>query len=235
MDGPHHLVGERDNLMLAVLWTWAPEAALAHEAALDAYGISDVNPNRIHLTVGKQRRAGRAGGEDYVGHYEDLAAKQVGWWQEIPMATPAISVAQCLVHGTPTYLPRRAIETPSLTTACNPFCRHYGRPVRTNVQGRPARSNSCLQPRRRRWISRRSAIGSTFSYTFTRSLQNAERARSPSKARRGVCRTYPSIVRTWSSGRLGARRSARATRMGGGGSASGGTDDGVTEHQIWIP
>ncbi len=107
---PQYPVGEHDNLMLAVLWTRVPEAALSHETALDVYAISDVNPNRIHITVGKQRRFRRAGGEDYVVHYEDLPPKQIGWWQEIPTVTPANAIAQCLGYGTPTYLLRQAIE-----------------------------------------------------------------------------------------------------------------------------
>lgn len=107
---PNYPVGEHDQLMLAVLWTRVPEAALSHETALDAYGISDVNPDGIHLTVGKRRRFRRTAGNDYVVHYEDLASKQIGWWQEIPTVTPATAIAQCLAHGTPTYLLRQAIE-----------------------------------------------------------------------------------------------------------------------------
>lgn len=74
--------------MLAVLWTRAPEAALSHETALDAYGISDVNPNRIHVTIGKNRRLRRAGGDIYVLHREDLGPAQTSWWQEIPTVPP---------------------------------------------------------------------------------------------------------------------------------------------------
>lgn len=107
---PQYPVGENDQLMLAVLWTRVAEAALSHETALDAYGISDVNPNRIHVTVGKQRRFRRTGGEDYVVHYEDLDAKQIGWWQEIPTVVPATAIEQCIAFGTPTYLLRQAIE-----------------------------------------------------------------------------------------------------------------------------
>ena len=107
---PNYPIGEHDQLALAVLWTRVPEAALSHETALDAYGISDVNPNRIHLTVGKHRRFRRTGGEDYVVHYEDLDAKQIGWWQEIPTVTPATAIEQCIAYGTPTYLLRQAIE-----------------------------------------------------------------------------------------------------------------------------
>lgn len=107
---PQYPVREHDNLMLAVLWTRVPEAALSHETALDVYGISDVNPNRIHVTVGKKRRFRRTGGEDYVVHYEDLIPKEIGWWQEIPTVRAATAIAQCLAYGTPTYLLRQAIE-----------------------------------------------------------------------------------------------------------------------------
>lgn len=107
---PQYPVGEHDQLMLAVLWTRVPEAALSHETALDCYAVSDINPNRIHLTVGRQRRFRRAGSEDYVVHYEDLDATQVGWWQEIPTVTPATAIEQCITFGTPTYLLRQAIE-----------------------------------------------------------------------------------------------------------------------------
>lgn len=107
---PQYPVGEHDLLMLAVLWARVPEAALSHEIALDCYGISDVNPNRIHLTVGKHRRFRRAGGEDYVVHYEDLDAQQIRRWQEIPTVAPVAAIEQCIAYGTPTYLLRQAIE-----------------------------------------------------------------------------------------------------------------------------
>jgi predicted transcriptional regulator of viral defense system len=96
--------------MLAVLWTRAPEACLSHETALDAYAISDVNPNRIHVTVAKHRRLRRASGDDYVIHREDLTPAQIGWWQEIPTVTAATAVAQCIAYGTPTYLLRQGID-----------------------------------------------------------------------------------------------------------------------------
>lgn len=107
---PQYPVGQYDPYMLAVLWTRAPEACLSHETALDAYGISDVNPNRVHVTVAKHRRLRRTGGDDYVIHREDLAPEQIGWWQEIPTVTAATAVAQCITYGTPTYLLRQAID-----------------------------------------------------------------------------------------------------------------------------
>lgn len=107
---PRYPVSEQDSYILAVLWTRAPEACLSHETALDVYGISDINPNRIHVTVGKQRRLRRSSGEGYVIHHEDLTAEQIGWWQEIPTVTTATAIAQCIAIGTPTYLLRQAIE-----------------------------------------------------------------------------------------------------------------------------
>jgi predicted transcriptional regulator of viral defense system len=107
---PRYPVGPYDPFMLAVLWTRAPEACLSHETILDAYGISDINPNRIHVTVGKQRRLRRTGGDAYVIHYEDLAPASIGWWQEIPAVTPRTAIEQCIEYGTPTYLLRQAVE-----------------------------------------------------------------------------------------------------------------------------
>ena len=107
---PQYPVGLYDEYMLAVLWTRAPEACLSHETALDAYGITDINPHRIHITVDKRRRLRRMGGDDYVIHYEELTSGQTGWWEEIPTVTPATAIAQCIVYGTPTYLLRQGLE-----------------------------------------------------------------------------------------------------------------------------
>lgn len=99
-----------DRLMLAVLWTRAPEAALSHETALDMYGISDINPNKYHITVAKGRRLRRAGSEPYVIHYENLEPKQIGWWEEVPIVKPEMAIAQCIDYGTPTHIIRQALE-----------------------------------------------------------------------------------------------------------------------------
>lgn len=106
---PQYPTGQYDQYMLAVLWTRVPEAALSHETALDAYGISDVNPNRIHVTVARHRRLRRSGADEYIVHYEDLDPEQIGWWQEIPTVTAKTAIGQCVENGTPTYLLRQAI------------------------------------------------------------------------------------------------------------------------------
>ena len=106
---PEIPVSQYDRYALAVLCTGAPEACLSHETALDCYGISDINPNLIHLTVAANRRVRRQGIKDYVIHRENLAVVQIAWWQRIPIVRPAVAVAQCIESKVPTYLLDQAI------------------------------------------------------------------------------------------------------------------------------
>jgi predicted transcriptional regulator of viral defense system len=99
-----------DPHMLAVLWTGADEACLSHESALDAYAISDINPDAIDVTVRGNRRLRKARVDRYIVHYEDLEPAQIGWWQEVPIVTATTAVTQCIAYGTPTYLIRQALE-----------------------------------------------------------------------------------------------------------------------------
>ncbi|MDR2114250.1 MAG: type IV toxin-antitoxin system AbiEi family antitoxin domain-containing protein [Bifidobacteriaceae bacterium] len=108
--------GRYQNWALAVLWTGAPEACLSHETALAAWEISDINPNQIHLTVGKQRRLRRSGGEQYIIHYQNLAPEQRTWFEQIPITNVATTIEQCIEWGTPTYLIKQALERSGKTS-----------------------------------------------------------------------------------------------------------------------
>lgn len=99
-----------DNLALAVLWAGAEEACLSHETALAAWGVSDVNPERIHLTVGHSHRLRKAGGERYIIHHVDLTSSQQTWWEGMPITDLPTTIGDCIDAGTPTYLLRQAIE-----------------------------------------------------------------------------------------------------------------------------
>jgi len=104
-----------DPLMKAVMWTGFAEACLSHDSALDAWEISDILPDQIHVTVAARRRIARDVPHGYVIHREDLPPDQVTWWQGIPTATPATAIRQCLESGVPTYLIRQAIERSART------------------------------------------------------------------------------------------------------------------------
>lgn len=102
--------GHYDRFMLAVLWTGVPEALVSHESALDIYGVCDVNPRGIDVTVPKGRRISRRGGEGYRIHCEDIAEDDKTWWEEVPVVTVACAIEQCMLAGTATYLLEQAIE-----------------------------------------------------------------------------------------------------------------------------
>ena len=109
-----------DNWAKAVLWTGAPEACLSHETALAAWEITDVNPDRIHILVGKGRRLRRAGGERYIVHRHDLDAGQRDWFEQIPITNVPTTIAQCIEWGTPTYLIKQALERTAGTSMLLP-------------------------------------------------------------------------------------------------------------------
>lgn len=98
-----------ENWALAVLWAGVPEACLSHETALAAWDVSDINPDRIHITVNRNRRIRRSGGERYVIHRQNSDPKERTWWQGIPITALRSTVADCIEWGTPSYLLRQAV------------------------------------------------------------------------------------------------------------------------------
>jgi len=80
----------------AVLWARAshgPEqVALSHETALGVYGISDVNPSRVHLTVPKDARLRRRRPKWIVIHRDHLPLSDVTTHEGLPVTTVAKSV-----------------------------------------------------------------------------------------------------------------------------------------------
>lgn len=107
---------EFDQYQLAVLWTGVPEACLSHDTALAAWEISDINPDRIHLTVARRRRLRRKGGERYVIHHDDLDQGQVTWWEGIRTVDVPTAIEQCIVSAVPTYLIRQALDRAGRTS-----------------------------------------------------------------------------------------------------------------------
>lgn len=106
----------QDLWALAVLWTGAAEACLSHETALAAWDISDINPDRIHVTVSRKRRLRRAGGEGYEIHYEDLRPGQRTRREGIAITDVPTTIAQCIARGVPTYLIRQALDRAGRTS-----------------------------------------------------------------------------------------------------------------------
>ena len=107
---------EFDQYRLAVLWTGVPEACLSHDTALAVWDISDINPDRLHITVARDRRIRRAGGERYVIHYEDVQGQNVTWWQGIRTVDMPTAIGQGIASGVPTYLIRQTLDRAGRTS-----------------------------------------------------------------------------------------------------------------------
>jgi len=85
--------GRLDQYKLATLW---PDGRghISHESALELYGISDVNPDKIHVTVPASYRTHRDLPGLYMLHREDLAARERGSFEGIPVVSAAKAIRQ---------------------------------------------------------------------------------------------------------------------------------------------
>jgi predicted transcriptional regulator of viral defense system len=98
----------------AVLWAQAnhhgPERiALSHETALLLYGISDVNPARVNLTVPKSARLRRKHPEWIMVHRANLTAEEVSLHEGMPVTIVERSIMDVLSTTHRTDVAREAI------------------------------------------------------------------------------------------------------------------------------
>ncbi len=98
----------------AILWARAshgPESvALSHETALAVYGISDVNPSRVHITVPKGARLRRRRPKWVVIHRGALSPSDVTMHEGLPATTVAKSVLDVVDKTGRFGLARQAIK-----------------------------------------------------------------------------------------------------------------------------
>ena len=97
----------------AVLWAQAshgPSAvALSHETALLLYGISDVNPARVHLTVPVSARLRRERPKWIKIHHADLAPAELSEYEGIPVTAVERSITDVLQSTKRVDIARQAI------------------------------------------------------------------------------------------------------------------------------
>ncbi len=97
----------------AILWARAnqgPEhAALSHETALVLYGISDVNPSHVHLTVPLSARLRRERPKWIVIHRADLAEDEIHFHEGLPVTAVARSIVDVLATTHRAEIARQAI------------------------------------------------------------------------------------------------------------------------------
>ena len=97
----------------AVLWAGASQGpenvALSHETALAVYGISDVNPSMVHITVPKAARLRREQPKWIAIHRADLVLDDVVIHEGLPLTSIAKTISDILVFTRRTDLAQQAI------------------------------------------------------------------------------------------------------------------------------
>ena len=82
-----------DQYMLATLWPDG-RGRITHESALELYGMSDVNPAKIHVTVPASYRTHRKIPSLYVLHREDVTAADQDSFEGIAVVSAAKAIRQ---------------------------------------------------------------------------------------------------------------------------------------------
>jgi predicted transcriptional regulator of viral defense system len=102
--------GPFDAYMEAALWPRGVEGVISHETALELYDLSDVHPRRIHITVPTTHRINREAPAAYRIHHEDLARKDVGRLEGIPIVTAERAIRQVAGTGLGPALVAQAVD-----------------------------------------------------------------------------------------------------------------------------
>lgn len=99
----------------AILWAEAsrgpenPDVALSHETALAIFGISDVNPPVVHITVPKTARLRRVRPKWIAIHRDDLGPLDVTLYEGLPVTSIAKTVTDVLDATGRIELARQAV------------------------------------------------------------------------------------------------------------------------------
>lgn len=111
---PYTPPGRFPQYQEAVLWAKGNRGpstvALSHATALNVYGVSDANPDTIHLTVPKSARLRRQYPRGVVVHRADIAPEDILMHEGLPLTTIKRTVLDLLTSGARTDLIRQAVN-----------------------------------------------------------------------------------------------------------------------------
>jgi len=99
-----------DPYMEATLWPLSVRGVVSHESALALYGLSDVNPPKVHLSVPRAFRVQRQVPKVLLVHRADLADTEISNHDGIPITTPERAIRDCHATHLGPALVRQAIE-----------------------------------------------------------------------------------------------------------------------------
>jgi len=102
-------IAPRDDLLRAWVWT-NYRGAISHETALALFGLSDVMPGHVHLTVPPDFGRNVPNGVPYVLHRSAFEAGEVTSYDGLHVTTPARSIVDAAAAGTAPDQIERAVR-----------------------------------------------------------------------------------------------------------------------------
>lgn len=96
--------------MQASLWPYRRPGVLSHETALSLYGLSDVSPAKVHITVPADFRIQRQVPGYMAIHHGELLDEDVTRLEGMPITTPARTIRDCISVSIGPALIRQAID-----------------------------------------------------------------------------------------------------------------------------
>lgn len=106
----HFPAGEHEDL--AAIWLWSDQQGIfSHETALALYGLSDVLPSKIHLTLPAawRRRRFRAP-PGVLLYHADIAGSERSWYGSVPITSPRQTLTDCARAHLASDLFHQAVE-----------------------------------------------------------------------------------------------------------------------------
>lgn len=108
---PNLPASEYSEYMKAVFWPDQETGVVSHRSALSLYGMSDVDPAELHITVPKDYRIRRRQPPEWLQvHHADLAEDEIRRVEGVPVTTPEKTLRDCHAAHLGARLLRQAIE-----------------------------------------------------------------------------------------------------------------------------
>jgi predicted transcriptional regulator of viral defense system len=98
-----------DEFILARLWAKG-RGIVSHDSALLVHELCDINPTKVHMTIPRDYRIGKAGAERYAIHRADLEPNETTRLGAVTVTTIMRTLTDSL-SSIPGYLIRQAIQT----------------------------------------------------------------------------------------------------------------------------
>jgi len=84
-----------DHFMAALMWSTPTPAVLSHESALEVFEISDVNPQKVHVTVPSTYRVRRQVPPQLIVHRADLGEGDKTVFRGLTVTSPERTIRDC--------------------------------------------------------------------------------------------------------------------------------------------